>query len=149
MGIEAIIAAAGAYLSGQFREALGSGRPAAIGQDQLDRIYFVVGGYSFRSQDNPYQLALWGSEAGELPLQRIQIGPCLAIPRTMAGEMRLFRMCQENSTLADLIEFAEQFLKKMAETNPQVGPPFRFGTVTTSGFRRLSSSHDLAEHQAP
>jgi len=94
----------------------------------------LVGGYSFRSQEDPYQLAFWGSEEGQLPLQRIQIGNSVAIPRTLAGETRLFRMCQENKPLRDLINFAREFLQKQAQTNPQIGPPFWFGTVTASGF---------------
>ncbi len=134
VGIEKIIGAAGAYLSDQFRQAMGGiGQPKGM-EGQLDRIYFLVGGYSFRSQEDSYQLALWGSEEGQLPLQRIQIGKSVAIPRTLAGETRLFRMCQENSSLTDLINFAREFLQQQAKTNPQIGPPFWFGTVTPKGF---------------
>ena len=106
-------------------------------RQHLDRIYFLVGGYSFKSQDKPFQLALWGSETGKLPLQKIEIGNSVAVPRTLAGETRLFRMCQTNSPLMELLEFANEFLAKQAETNPQIGPPFRFGTVTARGFARL------------
>ena len=134
VGIEKIIGAAGAYLSDQFRQALGRIGQAKGMEGQLDRIYFLVGGYSFRSREDPYQLALWGSEEGHVPLQRIQIANSVAIPRTLAGETRLFRMCQENSSLTDLINFARQFLQQQAKTNPQIGPPFWFGTVTPKGF---------------
>ena len=137
VGIEAIIGAAGAYLSDHYREALGKIDQAKVRQDQLDRIYFVVGGYSFKSQEQPYQLALWGSDAGKLPLEKIQIGISVAVPRTLAGETRLFRLCQADSQLMDLFEFAKKFLQKQAETNPQIGPPFRFGMVTPAGFKRL------------
>ena len=141
VGIEKIIGAAGAYLSDQFRQAMGGIGQAKGMEGQLDRIYFLVGGYSFRSQEDPYQLALWGSEEGQLPLQRIQIGKSVAIPRTLAGETRLFRMCQENSSLTDLINFAREFLRKQAETNPQIGPPFWFGTVTPKGFERFEHNY--------
>jgi len=137
VGVEAIIGAAGAYLSDQYREALGKIDQAKIRQDQLDRIYFLVGGYSFKSQEQSYQLALWGSDAGKLPLEKIQIGDSVAVPRTLAGETRLFRMCQADSQLMDLFEFAKEFLQKQAETNPQIGPPFRFGMVTPAGFERF------------
>ena len=138
LGIEKIIAAVGPYLSDQFRQAM-SGMDLTGGREgQFDRIYFLVGGYSFRSQDDPYQFALWGSEGRQLPLQRIQIGNSVAIPRTLAGETRLFRMCQEKSQLADLINFAREFLQQQAKTNPQIGPPFWFGTVTSTGFSRFS-----------
>lgn len=137
VGIEKIIAAAGPYLSEQFREALRKPGDKRIRREEVERIYFVVGGYSFKSKDIPYQLALWGSETGEFPLERIQIGPCLAIPRTMSGEMRLFQMCQRDCQLVELVEFAAKFLQKQAEVDPQIGPPFRFGTVTASGFSRF------------
>jgi hypothetical protein len=145
VGIEKIIAAAGPYLSDQFRQAM-SGMDLTGGREgQLDRIYFLVGGYSFRSQDDPYQFALWGSEGRQLPLQRIQIGNSVAIPRTLAGETRLFRMCQEKSQLADLINFAREFLQQQAKTNPQIGPPFWFGTVTSTGFSRFSGDSSLKQ----
>lgn len=137
LGIEEIKSAIGPYLSDQYREVLRNGRGTTVMNKELDRIYFVVGGYSFRSQAEPYQLALWGSEAGQLPLQRIQIGPCLAVPRTMSGEMRLLQMCQRNCQLSELVEFAEEFLHKQSEANRQIGPPFRVGTITASGFARL------------
>ncbi len=98
---------------------------------------FWWGGYSFKSQEQSYQLALWGSDAGKLPLEKIQIGDSVAVPRTLAGETRLFRMCQADSQLMDLFEFAKEFLQKQAETNPQIGPPFRFGMVTPAGFKRF------------
>lgn len=137
LGIEEIKRGAGPYLSDQYRELLSQGSGAKVMNEELDRIYFVVGGYSFRSEEEPYQLALWGSDAGQLPLQRIQIGPCLAVPRTMSGEMGLFQMCQRNCQLSELIEFAEEFLAKQSAVNPQIGPPFRVGTITASGFTRL------------
>ena len=141
VGIEKIIGAAGAYLSDQFRQAMGAIGQAKGMEGQLDRIYFLVGGYSFRSQEDSYQLALWGSEEGQLPLQRIQIGKSVAIPRTLAGETRLFSMCEENSSLTDLINFAREFLQQQAKTNPQIGPPFWFGTVTPKGFERFEHNY--------
>jgi hypothetical protein len=141
VGIEKINGAAGAYLSDQFRQAMGRIGQTGVMEGQIDRIYFLVGGYSFRSREDPYQLALWGSEEGQLPLQRIQIGKSVAIPRTLAGETRLFRMCQENSSLRDLINFAREFLQQQAKTNPQIGPPFWFGTVTPKGFERFEHNY--------
>lgn len=141
VGIEEIIATAGPYLSDQYRRVLRDAGRDTVKDSQFDRIFFVVGGYSFRSHDKPYQLGLWGSEAGQLPLQRIQIGPSVAVPRTMSGEMKLFQMCQENCLLAELIAFAGTFLEKQAEVNSQIGPPFRFGTVTPEGFKRFEKSN--------
>ena len=137
VGVEAIIGAAGAYLADQYREALGKRQQPKVRQDQLERIYFLVGGYSFKSQEQPYQLALWGSDEGKLPLEKIQIGNSVTVPRTLAGETKLFRLCQADSQLMDLFEFAKEFLQKQAETSPQIGPPFRFGMVTPAGFKRL------------
>jgi hypothetical protein len=138
LGIEKIIAVAGPYLSEQLSEALRQHAGKRVGTGELDRIYFVTGGYSFKAKDAPYQLALWASETGKPPLERIQIGPCLTVPRTMSGELRLFQLCQRDCQLTELIEFASDFLQKQAAVDPQVGPPFWFGTVTSSGFSRFS-----------
>jgi len=141
LGIEKIIAAVGPYLSDLFRQSMGRIDQVRIMEGQFDRIYFLVGGYSFRSQEVPYQLALWGSEEVQLPLQRINISNSVVMPRTLAGETRLFRMCQENTPLTDLINFARDFLQKQAEINPQIGPPFWFGTVTPKGFERFEHNY--------
>jgi hypothetical protein len=145
VGIEAVIASAGAYLSDQVREALKSIIPGKGSQGHLDRIYFVIGGYSFQDRDEPYKLALWGSEAGQFAFQRIQIGPCLAVPRTMSGEMRLLRMCNENRSVDELFDFAAEFLQRQAKENPQIGPPFRFGRVTPAGFTKFERQQESRE----
>ncbi|UCG11693.1 MAG: hypothetical protein JSU72_14315 [Deltaproteobacteria bacterium] len=137
VGIEAIIAAAGAHLSEQYRMALIEGGIQLERHDQLERIYFVVGGYSFRSQDVPYQLAVWGSEAGQLPLQRIGVGASVMVPRALSGEVKLSRLCNEDRPLEEIMAFAREFLQNLAASNPDVGPPFRFGTVTPSGFTKV------------
>ena len=141
LGIEKIIAAAGPYLSDQYRQSMGRIDQVRIMEGQFDRIYFLVGGYSFRSQEIPYQLALWGSEEVQLPLERIHISNSVVMPRTLAGETRLFRLCQRNCPLTDLINFARDFLQKQAEINPQIGPPFWFGTVTPKGFERFKNTY--------
>jgi len=141
VGIEKIIGAAGAYLSDQFRQSMGRIDQVRMVERHFDRIYFLMGGYSFRSQEDPYQLALWGSEEAQLPLQRIHISNSVVMPRSLAGETRLFRMCQENSSLTDLINFAREFLQKQGEINPQIGPPFWFGTVTPKGFERFEHTY--------
>jgi hypothetical protein len=138
LGIEKIIAVAGPYLSERLSEALRKHGNKRVETAELDRIYFVAGGYSFKEKDASYQLAFWASETGKPPLERIKIGQCLAVPRTMSGELRLFQMCQRDCQLAQLIEFASDFLQKQAAVDPQVGPPFWFGTVTSSGFSRFS-----------
>jgi hypothetical protein len=144
LGIEAMSAVAGAFLSGQLNELLQASPRMQDRSDEVERVYFLLGGYSFRSVGNPYQLALWGSEAGEVPLKRMQVGVSVAIPRSLSAEVRLNRMSAEKRPLGEILDFAHEFLAKLAVSNPDVGPPFRFGVVTSSGFRlveptRLSS----------
>ncbi len=135
LGIEAMIPVAGAFLSGQFNETLKACGQMLGERDELERIYFLLGGYSFRSLGNPYQLALWGSEAGEVPLKRMQVGASVAIPRSLSAEVRLNRMSVEKRPLGEILDFAHEFLTKLAASDPDVGPPFRFGVVTSGGFR--------------
>jgi hypothetical protein len=94
-GIEAMIPMAGAFLNGQLGGARKASQRPVGGEGELERIYFLVGGYSFRSPETPYQLALWGSETGEVPLKRIQVGAGVAIPRSLSAEVRLTRMAME------------------------------------------------------
>ncbi|HYA02873.1 MAG TPA: hypothetical protein VEI04_07145 [Syntrophobacteria bacterium] len=140
LGIEAMIPVAGAFLSGQFNETLKASGRMQGRRDELERVYFLLGGYSFRSAENPYQLALWGSEAGEIRLKRIQVGTSVAIPRSLSAEVRLNRMGAENRPLGEVLDFAHQFLAKLAASNPDVGPPFRFGVVTPGGFKLVEPS---------
>lgn len=135
LGIEAMIPVAAAFLSGQFNETLKASGRMQGRRDELERVYFLLGGYSFRSVGNPYQLALWGSEARELPLKRMQVGASVAIPRSLSAEVRLKRMSSEKRPLGELLDFAHEFLTKQAASNPDVGPPFRFGVVAPGGFR--------------
>lgn len=137
LGIEAIIAAAGGYLSSRHGEFLAGRDPGAPSREQLDRLYFLVGGYSFKSRSEPYQMALWASETGKPPLERLRLGAGVAIPRSLSGEMQLHRMCQEKRSLEELAQFALRFLQKLASANPGIGPPFRFAAVTSAGFTRL------------
>ena len=136
-GIEPMIPAAGTFLNGQLGEALRVSRQPVGEQGELERIYFLLGGYSFRSGETPYQLALWGSETGRVPLKRIQVGAGVAIPRALAAEVRLKRMAMDKTPLGEILDFAHQFLAKVAASGPDAGPPFRFGVVTSSGFKLL------------
>jgi hypothetical protein len=145
-GIEPMIPAAGAFLNGQLSETLKACRQPGWDQGELERIYFLLGGYSFRSGETPYHLALWGSETGRVPLKRIQIGAAVAIPRSLAAEVRLNRMAMDNRPLGELLDFAHQFLAKLATAGPDVGPPFRFGVVTSGGFSFLEPGLAAERH---
>jgi hypothetical protein len=134
-GIEALIRVAGPFLSGQLHERLKASPRMENRREEVERVYFLLGGYSFRSVENPYQLALWGSEAAEVPLERLQVGASVAIPRSLSAETRLKRMSAERRPLREMLDFAREFLTKLAAANPDVGPPFRFGVVTSGGFR--------------
>jgi len=146
-GIEAMIPAAGAFLNGQLGEAFKASRQPAGEQRDLERIYFLLGGYSFRSVERPYQLALWGSETGRVPLKRIQVTAGVAIPRSLSAEVRLNRMAMEKRPLGEILDFAHQSLEKLAASGPDVGPPFRFGVVISGGFRLVEPGRALERCQ--
>jgi hypothetical protein len=58
----------------------------------------------------------------------------------------LERLLRLDFQLLELVEFAEEFLRKQSEVNPQIGPPFRVGTITASGFTRLERDHEPPEN---
>jgi hypothetical protein len=46
-------------------------------------------------------------------------------------------MAMEKRPLGEILDFAHQFLAKLAASGADVGPPFRFGVVTSDGFKLL------------
>jgi hypothetical protein len=53
-------------------------------------------------------------------------------------------MAMEKRPLGEMLDFAHQFLTKLAASGPDVGPPFRFGVVTSGGFRLVEPGRVLA-----
>ncbi len=100
---------------------------------ELNRIYFILGGYSPSLAPPGYRLILLGSDEGE-PLHLMPTGNLVVMPRNLGMEMRLFKALAGGATLAELLAMSREFLEKMAAAKEEVGPPFSFATITPAGY---------------
>ncbi len=98
-------------------------------EEELQRIYFILGGFSPALPPPGYRLLLLGSEEGE-PLHPLPVGNLVVMPRNLGMEMRLFRALAAGSELPALLALSREFLEKMAAVKEEVGPPYHFATIT-------------------
>jgi hypothetical protein len=82
-------------------------------------------------------MVLLGSEENELPLQRIQTGNLVVMPRSLGMEMRLCKALNQGADLEEVLHLSKDFLEKMAAAKEEVGPPFHFATITSRGFQSI------------
>lgn len=122
------------FLSRGYERHLEAHGPEAEG---LRRIYFILAGYDPDSPPPQFAMALLGSEENELPLQQIQIGNAVVMPRNLGMEMRLFKALNRNADLAEILDLSRNFLENMAAANQEVGPPFRFAVITSKGYQPI------------
>lgn len=99
------------------------------------RLYFIIAGFSPHRPPPGYGLYLLGSEENELPLRLMPSQNIIVMPRNLGMEMRLVRATAAQAELSELLLLAKEFLEKQAALKEEVGPPFYFGTITTSGFQ--------------
>ncbi len=106
-------------------------------QDEgLQRIYFILAGYSPTLPLPGYRLVLLGSEEGE-PLHPMPVGNLVVMPRNLGMEMRLFKALAGGATLPELLNMSREFLEKMAAAKEEVGPPYYFATITPAGYQAV------------
>lgn len=105
-----------------------------VSDEGLNRIYFILAGYSPTLPPPGYRLVLLGSDEGE-PLHLMPVGNLVVMPRNLGMEMRLFKALTGGAPLAELLAMSREFLEKMAAAKDEVGPPYYFATITPSGYQ--------------
>ena len=58
-------------------------------------------------------------------------------PRIMGLEYRLNQLSKEDKPLDQILSEVKGGMKKVAETQEEVGPPFSYAFITEEGFRRV------------
>jgi hypothetical protein len=101
------------------------------------RIYFILAGHTPDGPPPHFTMVLLGSEENELPLQRIQIGNVVVMPRNLGMEMRLFKAVTQGADLEDMLHLSRDFLENMAAAKEEVGPPFHFAIITSRGYQAI------------
>jgi hypothetical protein len=122
------------FLSDGYGRHLETHGPEAEG---FRRIYFILAGYVPDSPPPHFRMVLLGSEENELPLQRIQIGNVVVMPRNLGMEMRLFKALNQGADLEEVLHLSKDFLKNMAAAKEEVGPPFHYATITSRGYQSI------------
>jgi hypothetical protein len=122
------------FLSDGYGRHLEAHGPEAEG---FRRIYFILAGYVPDSPPPHFQMVLLGSEENELPLRRIQVGNVVVMPRNLGMEMRLFKALNQGADLEEVLHLSKDFLENMAAVKEEVGPPFRYATITSRGYQTI------------
>jgi hypothetical protein len=131
--IEELVDFGQAFLSRAYARHLAEHGP---GPEGLERVYFILAGYSPHLPPPGYMLSLFGSEAGE-PLHLMPVSNVIVMPRHLGMEMRLFKALAAGASLEELLKTSKEFLEKMAQTKEEVGPPFYYATITPAGYRQV------------
>lgn len=131
---EQILGFAGRFLTQHHQGILPSGGDRAP-EDALERLFFLIGGTPCRGPVNPYRMILLASEKGHQPLEEHEVHHCLTIPRSLGIEIRLHRMCLNESPLEEILTLAKDFLLSRAREDDSVGPPFHWALLTAEGLR--------------
>ncbi len=103
--------------------------------DPIHHVYFILGGYTERDQRQPFRLYLIWTKKKLPQLDGDEITFSFSVPRIMGLEYRLNQLCKENKPLDQILAEVRSGMKKMAQAQEEVGPPFSYAFITEGGFR--------------
>jgi len=102
----------------------------------LSGVYLILAGYSFKNRHQPYHLHLLGSEEDGISIRIYPTSHIILIPRSLSMERKLEILFKGGSSLDGVLSLCKSFLKKRSD-DEEVGPPFYFATITSTGFREI------------
>jgi len=105
--------------------------------DPIHHVYFILGGYTKRDQQQPFRLYLLWTKKKLPQLDGDEITFSFTAPRIMGLEYRLNQLCKENKPPDQILAEVRSGMKKMAQTQEEVGPPFSYAFITEEGFRGI------------
>lgn len=103
--------------------------------DPIHHVFFILGGYTERDQQQPFRLYLLWTKKKLPQLDGDEISYSFTAPRIMGLEYRLNQLCKEEKPLDQILTEVRSGMKKMAQTQEEVGPPFSYAFITEEGFR--------------
>jgi hypothetical protein len=131
---EDILRLANPFFSRHYGEILSSGA-IELKDERLDRVLLLIGGTPSGDPERPHRMILLASERGRVPFEQHEISSCITLPRSMAAEYQLHKMCEEHSSLEEILRYAHGFLLKRAEEDEDVAPPYYWGLLNDEGLK--------------
>jgi len=129
---EEILQRASIFFPSEVRRLQGSDALEGL-EEGLHRLYIVVAGHDFLRTESPFRFRLLASEGPGDPLRFRETGPLVAIPRQMTLEYRLSRLSPSKNRLDAAEKTVGDFMKRLAEADDEIGPPFLFARITADG----------------
>jgi hypothetical protein len=105
--------------------------------DPIHHVYFILGGCSERDKQKPFRLYLLWTKKKLPQLDGDEIAYSFTAPRIMGLEYRLNQLCKEEKPLDQILAEARSGMKKMAQAQEEIGPPFSYAFITEEGFMRV------------
>lgn len=107
---------------------------------ELDRYYILLAGISLRSDPPSAHWMLLGAESHGAPVERLAVGPALAIPRHMGFEFRVSRLSGCGDDLETVEKLMVDLLRRRAEQTQDAAPPFFIIRIDAEGIRERQMS---------
>jgi hypothetical protein len=103
----------------------------------LSAVYLLIAGYSLKDRSHPYHLQLLGSDEEGISIRIYPVAHTVVIPRSLSMERRLEDERRRGSSLLQLLEVCQTFLKRRSGEEGAVGPPFYLATITPAGIQEF------------
>ena len=106
--------------------------------DPIHQVSFILAGRTEKDPVMPYRLYfLWTKK--KLPrLDGDEISFAFSLPRRMALEFELNRICKEQGSLKGILEEVKERMRKLTEQG-EVRPPIAYATITPEGYQSIPS----------
>jgi hypothetical protein len=103
-------------------------------RDELDKVYFLVAGVMPRQPKNPLRFLVLASEGRSDPLHILRTSNVVSIPRQVGIEYRLVQLLRSERRLDHVEKQLESFLRRLADSDDAIGPPFQFARISLGGI---------------
>lgn len=103
--------------------------------DPIHQVYFILGGYSRKNDQKPFQLYLLWTKMKLPQLDGDEISSAYSVPRLMRLEHRLDQLSKENRPLEDILTEIRSNLQNQAEINDEISGPFSCAVISRTGVK--------------
>jgi hypothetical protein len=134
--IEEVYAAALPFLATEYERFMRK-TCAFLPIDPIHHVHFILGGYSGKNTQKPFQLHLMWNKKSLPQLDGDEIASVFSVPRLISLEYRLSRAVAAAKAPRDLLPDIRQSLEKQSTASEDIAGPFAFGIITRAGFEKV------------